>query len=396
MLVAERYRLDEPLGRGGMGEVWRAADQVLGRAVAVKLMLPGEADAEAAGRFRLEAQTAARLNHPHVVGVYDFGAHAGQFYLVMELVNGHSLAQELATHGSVDSLRASEIGAQAAAGLAAAHRQGVIHRDIKPANVMLTTDGSVKIADFGIARFTDEASRALTATGRVMGSSGYLAPERALGRPAEPASDVYALGCVLYELLTGRPPFVGESALAVIHQHVDAAPVPVRQLNPAVPGALADYILSLLAKEPGQRPTAEQIAGWLAVSAGQNDKPQAAMPAGTEPTPTAVLPDAAPSRLYGRGAAQQRRIRILIGVAVVAVFGTAAAVGAAWSSDDGGSSSPGPASSPSSVVTAPSVPSGEVSTPVTVSSPSSQTPSGPRGKGEDHKGKDHKKHGHDD
>ncbi|MFF3565428.1 serine/threonine-protein kinase [Streptomyces sp. NPDC002574] len=396
MLVAERYRLDEPLGRGGMGEVWRAADQVLGRAVAVKLMLPGDADAEAAGRFRLEAQTAARLNHPHVVGVYDFGEHDGQFYLVMELINGHSLAQELATHGSVDSLRASEIGAQAAAGLAAAHRQGVIHRDIKPANVMLTTDGTVKIADFGIARFTDEASRALTATGRVMGSSGYLAPERALGRPAGPASDVYALGCVLYELVTGRPPFIGETPLAVIHQHVDAAPVPVKQLNPAASGVLADYILSLLAKEPSQRPTADQIAGWLAASADHNYRQPSTMLADIVPTPAAVLPDAAPSRLYGRGAAQQRRIRILIGVAVVAVFGTAAAVGAAWSSDDGGSSSPGPASSPSSVVTAPSVPSGEVSTPATVTSPSSQTPSGPRGKGEDHKGKDHKKHGHDD
>lgn len=205
MLVAGRYRLEESLGRGGMGEVWRAADQVLGRAVAVKLML-GDADAESAGRFRLEARTAARLNHPHVVSVYDFGSHDGQLYLVTELVNGRSLAQELAARSPVDSVRASDIGARAATGLAAAHRQAVIHRDIKPANVMVTVDGTVKIADFGIARFADEASRALTATGRVMGSSGYLAPERALGRPAEPASDVYALGCVLYKLATGRPP----------------------------------------------------------------------------------------------------------------------------------------------------------------------------------------------
>lgn len=393
MLVAERYRLDEPLGRGGMGEVWRAADEVLRRAVAVKLMLPG--DAEAVGRFRLEAQTAARLNHPHLVGVYDFGEHDGQFYLVMELINGHSLAQELATHGPVDSLRASEIGAQAAAGLAAAHRQGVIHRDIKPANVMLTTDGTVKIADFGIARFADEASRTLTATGRVMGSSGYLAPERALGRPAEPASDVYALGCVLYELVTGRPPFVGETPLAVIHQHVDAAPVPVRQLNPAASGVLADYILSLLAKEPGQRPTADQITAWLAASAGQNDKQQSAMRAGTVPTPTAVLPDAAQPRLYGRGAAH-RRTGVLIGVAGVVVFGTAAAVGAAWGSDDGGASEPRPRSSPSSGVTAPSVPSAGVSTPETATSPRLQNAPEPRGKGEDHKGKDHEKHGHGD
>ncbi|MET9880999.1 serine/threonine-protein kinase [Actinacidiphila glaucinigra] len=394
MLVAERYRLDEPLGRGGMGEVWRASDQVLGRAVAVKLML-GDADAEAAGRFRLEAQTAARLNHPHVVSVYDFGEHDGRLYLVMELVNGRSLAQELAAHGPVDSVRASDIGAQAAAGLAAAHRQGVIHRDIKPANVMVTTDGTVKIADFGIARFADEASRALTATGRVMGSSGYLAPERALGRPAEPASDVYALGCVLYELATGQPPFVGESPLAVIHQHVDAAPVPVRHLNPAASGALADYILSLLAKDPGRRPTADQIAGWLAASAGQNPKQQPTTLADIVPTPTATLPDAAAFRVYGRGAAQQRRTRILIGVGGLAVFGTAAAIGAAWGSDDSGASSPRPGSSPSVGVTAPSVPA-EVSTPATATSPTSQNPPSPRGRGEDHKGRDHKKHGHHD
>ncbi|MEU0187561.1 serine/threonine-protein kinase [Streptomyces sp. NPDC006207] len=190
MLVAERYRLEEPLGRGGMGEVWRAADQGLGRAVAVKLML-GDADAEAAGRFRLEARTAARLNHPHVVSVYDFGSHDGQLYLVMELVNGRSLAQELAAHSPVDSVRASDIGAQAAAGLAAAHRQAVIHRDIKPANVMVTVEGTVKIADFGIARFADEASRALTATGRVMGSSGYLAPSgRWVARPNPPRTSM--------------------------------------------------------------------------------------------------------------------------------------------------------------------------------------------------------------
>ncbi|MDX2818817.1 serine/threonine-protein kinase [Streptomyces sp. PA03-5A] len=395
MLVAERYRLEEPLGRGGMGEVWRAADQVLGRAVAVKLML-GDADAEAAGRFRLEARTAARLNHPHVVSVYDFGSHDGQLYLVMELVNGRSLAQELAAHSPVDSVRASDIGAQAAAGLAAAHRQAVIHRDIKPANVMVTVEGTVKIADFGIARFADEASRALTATGRVMGSSGYLAPERALGRPAEPASDVYALGCVLYELATGRPPFVGETPLAVIHQHVDAAPVPVRQLNPAVSGALADYILSLLAKDPGRRPTADQIADWLAASAGQHPERRSATPAGIEPTPTATLPDAAASRLYGRGAAQPRRTRILVGVAGLAVFGAAAAVGAAWSSDGDGASSPGPTSSPSPAATVPPVPSAEVSPPAGGTSPTSRTPPGPRGKGEEHKGKDHKKHGHDD
>lgn len=204
VLVAERYRLDEPLGRGAMGEVWRATDQALGRPVAVKLLRADDGDA-AAERLRMEAQTAARLNHPHVVSMYDSGCHDGRFYLVMELVDGWSLAQELAVHGLLDPQEAGAIGAQMAAGLSAAHLQGVIHRDIKPGNIMLTTDRIVKITDFGIARFADDASHTFTATGKILGTGSYLAPERAVGSPAVPASDVYALGCVLYELLTGRP-----------------------------------------------------------------------------------------------------------------------------------------------------------------------------------------------
>lgn len=204
MLVAERYRLDEPLGRGAMGEVWRATDQALDRPVAVKLLRADDDDA-AAERFRMEAQTAARLNHPHLVSMYDSGCHDGRFYLVMELVDGWSLAQELAVHGLLDPQEAGAIGAQMAAGLSAAHLQGVIHRDIKPGNIMLTTNRIVKITDFGIARFADDASHTPTATGKILGTGSYLAPERAVGRPALPASDVYALGCVLYELLTGRP-----------------------------------------------------------------------------------------------------------------------------------------------------------------------------------------------
>ncbi|MFH9086726.1 serine/threonine-protein kinase [Streptomyces sp. NPDC017673] len=261
-LLADRYQLQDRLGSGAMGEVWRADDRLLGRPVAVKLLRTDEAaDAE---RFRLEARTAGRLNHPNVVGVYDFGSHHGRLYLVMELVDGWSLAQERSLRGALDPHEAAALAAHVASGLAAAHRQGVIHRDVKPANVMLSADRTAKIADFGIARFADEAAAGLTATGKIVGTADYLAPERALGRPAHPASDVYSLGCVLYELLTGRPPFRGATPLAVVRQHVDAAPPPPDRLRPDVPQELSDYVLLLLAKEPAQRPTADEAADWLA------------------------------------------------------------------------------------------------------------------------------------
>ncbi|GAA2447761.1 serine/threonine-protein kinase [Streptomyces glaucus] len=263
MLTAGRYRLQDVIGRGAMGEVWRGVDEMLGRPVAVKLMLPQDSDPTAVSRFRLEAQTAGRLHHPHVVGVLDFGEYEGRLFLVMELVEGDSLARVLAHGGPLPAERVARIAAEAAAGLAAAHRQGIVHRDIKPANLLLDADGTLKIGDFGIARFLDDPGAALTATGQIVGTSLYLAPERALGRPAGPASDVYALGCVLYQLLTGRPPFQADSPLAVLHQHLDAVPVPPRQLGLGLPPAFENYLLGLLAKQPEDRPTAEEVADWF-------------------------------------------------------------------------------------------------------------------------------------
>ncbi|MEV5123651.1 serine/threonine-protein kinase [Streptomyces decoyicus] len=262
MLIASRYRLQDVVGRGAVGEVWRAFDESLGRPVAVKLLLPQGSDPSAASRFRLEAQTAGRLNHPHVVGVLDFGEHEDRLFLVMELVEGVSLAR-LAGSGPLLAERVALIAAQAAAGLAAAHRHNIVHRDIKPANLLLDTHGALKIGDFGIARFVDDPGAALTATGQIIGTSLYLAPERALGRPAGPASDVYALGCVLYQLLTGRPPFQADTALATLHQHLDASPVPPRQLGTSLPPAFENYLLGLLAKQPEDRPTAQQVADWF-------------------------------------------------------------------------------------------------------------------------------------
>ncbi|MGK5692423.1 protein kinase domain-containing protein [Streptomyces sp. URMC 128] len=282
MLLAGRYRLDVEIGRGGMGEVWRAYDETLARAVAVKLLLPQDTDATAASRFRLEAQTAGRLNHPNVVGVLDFGEYDNRLYLVMELVEGDSLARVLSASGALPAEQVARLAAQAAAGLAAAHQQGIVHRDVKPANLLLDAGGTLKIGDFGIARFLDDPGAALTATGQIVGTGLYLAPERALGRPAGPASDMYSLGCVLYQLLSGRPPFQADTAVALLHQHLDNAPVPPRELGvTGLPPAFESYLLALLAKQPEDRPTAQQAAEWFAGGAWRG------LP---EPLPEAVSP----------------------------------------------------------------------------------------------------------
>ncbi|MFF2009627.1 protein kinase [Streptomyces sp. NPDC058195] len=246
-----------------MGEVWRAADEVLGRAVAVKLLLGDHADESATARFRLEAQTAARLSHPHLVAVFDFGAWENRFYLVMELIEGRSLGALLTAEERLGAEQVARIAGQAAAGLAAAHRQGIVHRDIKPGNLMLDAEGSVKIGDFGIAQFVDDPSAALTTTGQIVGTSLYLAPERALGRTAGSASDMYSLGCVIYQLLLGDPPFRSDTATATLYQHVDTAPVPLRQRGVDLPPAFDSYLLGLLAKQPEDRPSAQEVAEWF-------------------------------------------------------------------------------------------------------------------------------------
>ncbi|WP_411070966.1 serine/threonine-protein kinase [Streptomyces sp. cmx-4-25] len=279
MLVADRYRLHVCIGRGGMGEVWQATDEVLGRAVAVKLMLANAADPSAGDRFRLEAQTAARLSHPHVVGVFDFGTWDGKLFLVMELVEGDSLAGSPSDPLVLPPERVAVVAAHAAAGLAAAHRQGVVHRDIKPGNLLIDAEGTVKLADFGIARFVDDPSAALTTTGQIVGTGLYLAPERALGQPASPASDVYSLGCVLYQLLTGRPPFRADTATALLYQHIDTPPAPPAHLGVALPPEFESYLLSLLAKQPEQRPPAQAIADWFSSGAWRSYHRAPAAPA---------------------------------------------------------------------------------------------------------------------
>ncbi|SDS90656.1 serine/threonine-protein kinase [Actinopolymorpha singaporensis] len=248
-----RYRLEELLSRGGMGEVWRAHDSTLGRPVAVKLLHAGVTEAGDRERFVREARAAAQLSHRNVVAVFDVGEWSGRPFLVMELLDGRTLAAILAARGPLPPDDVRDLGAQAAAGLHAAHQAGVVHRDVKPSNLVRTQDGSLKVVDFGIARVLDEASTRLTRTGTIVGTASYLAPEQVRGRSADARSDLYALGCVLYQLLTGRTPFVGGST-EVVYGHLHTAPTPPSRLRPGVPEDLDELVLSLLAKEPADRP----------------------------------------------------------------------------------------------------------------------------------------------
>jgi len=248
--LAGRYRLDEPVASGGAGQVWRAVDLVLGRQVAVKLLRPDAAgDPEARARFRAEARNASRLSHPGVAQVHDYGEDSSPDvpFLVMEFVDGPSLAAVLAG-GPLEPGQVMDLIAQVAAGLHSAHSAGLVHRDIKPANLLITRDGQVKITDFGIASVTGDAP--LTSTGIVVGTPAYLAPERAAGGSATPASDLYSLGVVGYECLTGTPPFHG-SALEVAEAHLRFS---IPALPMTVPAEVSALVAALTAKNPGHRP----------------------------------------------------------------------------------------------------------------------------------------------
>ncbi len=255
-----RYRIVAAIGRGGMGDVYRAVDETLQREVALKLVRPEPKTLLASERFRREARAIAQIRDPHVVAAYDFGEEDECLYLAMELSTGCSVGEELRESGPFTAARAQYVVRQAAAGLAAAHRVGVVHRDIKPDNLLLGDDGSVKVADFGIARFLHDATTTMTSSGEVVGTSYYLSPEAALGRPVGPPADVYALGCVLYQLVTGHPPFMADEPAAIMYQHVEREPVPPSDLRPQLAGALEDLIFWMLAKDPAGRPTAEQVA----------------------------------------------------------------------------------------------------------------------------------------
>jgi eukaryotic-like serine/threonine-protein kinase len=258
--LAGRYHLEELIALGGMGEVWRARDQVLGRCVAVKLLRPEYLHDEVTLlRFRAEAQHAGLLNHPGIAQIYDYqdASLERPAYLVMELVNGPSLAGVL-TDGRLGPRRTADVLAQAAAALHAAHTAGVVHRDIKPGNLLLANDGRVKVTDFGIAQSSRTGH--LTRAGALIGTTGYLAPERVSGRPATVASDLYALGIVGYECLTGQPPFQGEPLqVALAHLDQDLPGLPPWCLSQPGGTELAALIADLTARDPAARPPSAAV-----------------------------------------------------------------------------------------------------------------------------------------
>ncbi|MGN6300150.1 MAG: serine/threonine-protein kinase [Angustibacter sp.] len=368
--VGGRYELTERIAGGGMGEVWRARDGVLGREVAVKLLRREYADDETfLERFRAEARHAASLSHPGIASVYDYGEDGGTAFLVMELVEGEALSHRIKREGALPTAMAVPLIQQAAAALQAAHDAGVVHRDVKPGNLLLTADDQVKITDFGIARARDQVP--ITRTGEVVGTAQYLSPEQALGRPATPRSDIYALGVVAYETLTGRRPFDADTVVATAVAQVNDAPEP---LPDDIPPEVADQVLKAMAKDPADRPVSAAAFG-TALGAGLNsairqawvDKPsrgrkRAAAPAAQ---PTAVLAAARTSTSRAITGATQvvselpLRRPLLLGVAGVVVIAVLIAL---LASNLGGSRTP--------AAGAPSTP-----TPTTAATPTTTTPS---------------------
>jgi serine/threonine-protein kinase len=310
--IAARYALLDVLGSGGMGVVHRAHDGLLDRTVAVKLLAAHRAtDPEFVARFEREARAAGALNHPNIVAVFDAGIDGSKRYIVIEYVPGISLAQLLRERGALPPAQAREIAAGIASALAAAHARGIIHRDIKPANVMVDEAGTVKVLDFGIARSLSDET--ITQTAMVLGSARYLAPEVINGAPADARSDIYALGCVLYEMLVGNPPFSGELTAAVMHQHGSSAPDPPRRLRPEIPPELDALVLAMLAKAPADRPqSAREVLARLS-----GDATSPTIPVG-QTAATAVLPAAVPT---GRA----RRVPLLAAVVTLLCLALAAA-----------------------------------------------------------------------
>ncbi len=301
--LADRYELLGHIARGGMADVYEARDTLLGRRVAVKVLHSQFSSDEAfVKRFRREAQAAANLSHPNIVGIYDWGQEGSTYFIVMELIEGRSLRDVLRAEGPLLPRRAVEISAEVAAALSVAHRSGLIHRDIKPGNMLLAADGTVKVTDFGIARAWDDSSE-LTKTGAVIGTATYFSPEQAQGSPADERSDIYALGVVMYEMLAGRPPFSGDSPVAVAYQHVSSLAAQPSLDNPDIPPELDAIVMRALDKNPDARyQTADDLRQALLLFL-RGETPPAAVPSAEAPTrliPAAPVPPATstPDEIY--------------------------------------------------------------------------------------------------
>jgi serine/threonine-protein kinase len=290
-----RYELLAELGKGAMGVVYRANDPLLDRQVAIKtvsMSLDPQEMAEYEGRFYQEAKAVGSLNHPNIVTVYDVGKSGNLAYMAMEFLQGEELRALMATGQPLPVARAVDIAAQVAEGLAYAHQNGVVHRDVKPANIMLSVTGRCKITDFGIARM--RSAEVKTQTGIVLGSPRYMSPEQVAGKRAEPRSDIFSLGVILYEMLTGRPPFTGEDVTSVMFQIMNLVPPPPSSLNARVPEVLDFIVAKAIAKVLDDRyASAELLAKDLREVAKQIDTTVHMLTATRPPVPPRLDPDAA-------------------------------------------------------------------------------------------------------
>ncbi|WP_370950489.1 Stk1 family PASTA domain-containing Ser/Thr kinase [Amycolatopsis sp. cg5] len=336
-LLSNRYELGDTLGYGGMSEVHHGHDVRLGREVAIKILRADLArDPQFQERFRREAQNAAALNHPAIVAVYDTGEANTEFgplpYIVMEYVEGRTLRDIVKTEGPMSQKRAMEVMADVCAALDFSHRHSIVHRDVKPANVMITKNGAVKVMDFGIARAMHDGQSAMTQTAAVIGTAQYLSPEQARGEQVDARSDVYAAGCVLYELVTGEPPFTGDSPVAVAYQHVREDPKPPSSVNPAVTAELDAVVLKALSKGPANRyqSSAEMRSDLVRTLSGQ--RPSAPMVMSEDERTQVMDSDRRQSQRYDEFAAamddedprdKRRRRTIIAVVAGILVAGAA-------------------------------------------------------------------------
>src|ERR1700677_396317 len=290
-IIDGRYRVISRLGSGGMADVYLAQDQLLGREVAVKVLHHHFAE-----RFRREASSAAALSHQNIVGIFDRGEWNGTYYIAMEYVAGRSLKSIVRDDGALDPATAIDIVVQILRGARFAHKRGVVHRDLKPHNVILDEEGRARVTDFGIAR---AGASDMTLTGSIMGTAQYLSPEQAQGFAVSAASDLYSIGVVLYELLTGVVPFEGETAVAIAFKQVSAEPRPPSELNPALPASLDAVVLRAMAKDPAERyATADEL-----IAALQHEREALPAHAGAAAAPVyhAPAPAAAPAPLASAG-----------------------------------------------------------------------------------------------
>jgi serine/threonine-protein kinase len=323
-VIADRYELEELVGAGGMSSVYRARDLLLERNVALKVLHPHYGDDEEyVERFRREARAVAQLSHPHIVTVIDRGEDDGQQYIVFEYVDGENLKQLVERSGPLPLRRVIDLGIAIADALAFAHERGLIHRDVKPQNVLLTPDGDAKVTDFGIARSLD-VKHGVTQTGTVLGTSNYLSPEQASGRVTSPATDVYSLGVVLYELLTAEVPFPGDNFVAVAMKHINEPPPDLLERRPDAPLRLVAAIECALEKDPARRfQTMDDFARELRLCRQELDEPDSAR---TIVTGVPVVRSSEPRRARGRRS-RVPLYALLVLVALAAIVGGVLALG---------------------------------------------------------------------